>query len=290
MNTNSRIILVTGATGQQGGSVATALNDSGWQVRTLVRDPGSAKALALSARGIETVTGDLNDAASLRAAMTGFSIQPSSGQGVYGISDADEVRFGISVADIAQEMDVQHLVYTSSNAAGANTGVGHFDSKFQIEAHIRGLAINYTIVRPSTFMEILLLPGFGLARGTVTFFMQPNQTMQFIAVRDIGQLVARVLADGPTYSGRTLELVGDTVTGTDLATKFSQVLRKPVAYQRFPDTALRDNAMLRELTRLVDEGPLAGRANSEALRAIYPGLLTVDAWLQESRQSVIDAA
>ncbi|HHT5722947.1 TPA: NmrA family NAD(P)-binding protein, partial [Klebsiella pneumoniae] len=50
---NAQSVLVFGATGQQGGSVARALLHRGWRVRALVRDPFSAGAAALAARGAE---------------------------------------------------------------------------------------------------------------------------------------------------------------------------------------------------------------------------------------------
>ena len=277
-------VLVLGATGQQGGSAAAALKDDGWHVRALVRDPASPKARSLSAAGIETVRGDLADTASVRAAVAGaygvFSVLPSSGQFVYGVSDADEVRFGKMVADAAMDAGVKHLIYTSSNAAGSRTGIGHFESKSRVEDHIRGLAIDSTIVRPSTFMEILLVPDFGVAQGRLTFFMRPDQAMQFIAVEDIGKIAAKIFADRAAHRGRTFELAGDSVTGNDLAAGFSRMANRTISYRRFPDEVLRDSDFLQRLARAVDEGPLAGAADVDVLRRMHPGLLNFGAWLR----------
>ena len=136
-------------------------------------------------------------------------------------------------------------------------------------------------------MELLLLPDFGLAHSSLTFFMQPDQAMQFIAVEDIGQLTASIFADRAAYRGRTLELAGDSVTGADLATKFSRTVNKPVTYQRFLDLILQNNDVLRKLARLVDEGPLAGAADIDALRKIHSELLTFDAWLDRSGRALV---
>src|SRR5690554_6350854 len=117
MSNGEKTILVVGATGQQGGSVARALRAYGWRVRALVRDPASPGAKGLSAIGIETVRGDFSDPASLAAAVAGvygvFSAQPSSGQPQYGLTDADEARFGIALADAAHRAGVAHLVHNS---------------------------------------------------------------------------------------------------------------------------------------------------------------------------------
>src|SRR4051794_15513296 len=94
-------ILVFGATGQQGGSVAEALLAAGWKVRALVREPASERAQALRAKGVELFRGDFADVGSMRTAMEGaygvFSVQPSSPGGT--LSDEDEIHFGIAVAD-----------------------------------------------------------------------------------------------------------------------------------------------------------------------------------------------
>lgn len=291
-----KTILVFGATGQQGGAVAEALRSQGWQVKALVRDPAGEKALALAAQGMWPVRGDLADLPSLRAAMAGvygvFSVQPSSGQGAaYGVTDADEVRYGRAVADMALESGVQHLVYSSANAAGpTRSGMGHFDSKAEIEEYLRGLSLRSTIIRPSAFMEILALPGMGLDQGTFAFFMRPDQAMQFIAAQDIGKIVASIFGDPAKFAGQTLEIAGDAVTGAELAEKFSRAAGRPVVYQRFPDSLLHDNAFLGGLAALVDEGRLAGNADLNALRADFPGLLTLDDWLAGAGKTALLAA
>lgn len=73
------------------------------------------------------------------------------------------------------------------------TGVAHYDTKAEIERHIRRLPLAATIVRPATFMELLVMPGFGLDEGRFQFFMLPEGRMQVLAVEDIGHLVAAVL-------------------------------------------------------------------------------------------------
>lgn len=296
MDKTDKIVLVLGATGQQGGSVAKALRAGGWHVRALVRDPDAEKARGLARAGIEIVQGDLGDAASIRASMEGaygvFSVQPSSGQGAaYGVSDEDEVRYGTGVAIAAADAGIRHFIYSSANAAGpTKSGIGHFDTKSLIEDQVRSLDMASTIIRPSAFMEILLMPGLGLNRGEVNFFMRPDQGMQFIAVEDIGRIVARVLADRQAFGGRTIEIAGDTVTGNALAEKFSRTAGRPIIYSRFPDNLLGSDRFLGGLARLVAEGRLAGCADVAALCREFPGLLTMDEWLAGSGNATFAAA
>lgn len=282
----ARSALVLGATGQQGGAVARALNTKGWVVKALVRDPQGGKAKALAAKGIELRHGDLVDRRSLQAAMADvdavFSVQPSSGQGsAYGVSDEQEVLWGKTVADLAKASGVGHLVYSSVGAAGKGvTGMGHFDSKTEIEEYIRSLDIGYTIVRPSSFMEMLMLPGMGLDQGEFNFLMRPDQAMQVIAVDDIGKIVAAILDAPAAYAGRTLEIAGDEVTGLDLQDVLSRAAERPIIYHRFPDRLLAENRFLGRLAELVDDGRCAGSTDIKALRQEFGDLMTLDAWLE----------
>lgn len=296
MSNITQPILVFGATGQQGGSVTQALLNSGWRVRAFVRDLHSEKAVALQRVGIELVKGDLNDPISIRNAMQGaygvFSVQPSSGQGaMYGVSDEDEVRYGVQIADIAVESGVQHLVYSSTDAIGDEpTGMGHFDSKARIEEHVRTLPIITTIVRPAAFMEMLLMPGFGLDEGRFNFFMQPEQSMQLLALEDLGLIVAAVFADPERFSGSTLSVASYEVTGRDIETVFSEIAGRRITYSRFSNDVLSNNAFLAKLTHLLDIGVLAGTANLDNLRIINPELRSLKDWLAgSSRTAFLEA-
>src|ERR1700749_1076557 len=108
-------ILVTGATGKQGGSTADALLKAGFQVRALVRDPSKPASQALAARGCALAPGDLDDAAALRRAVDGvdgvFTYGVYSAQAAHeagGGNVAGEVRQGCLLADLAAEAKVAH--------------------------------------------------------------------------------------------------------------------------------------------------------------------------------------
>jgi uncharacterized protein YbjT (DUF2867 family) len=292
MSDNNRLILVFGATGQQGGSVATALLDAGWAVRALVRDVASGKSAALREAGAEIVQGDFGDAASLRAAMQGaygvFSVQPSSPGGT--LSDDDEIRYGIAIADLARECGVAHLVYSSVASVEAGVGLGHFESKARIEAHIRTLPLNATVIRPSSFMEMLVMPGFGLDTGHFNFFMQPDQPIGLLAVADIGRCVAAVFADPARFVGATLELAGDTVTGRELAALFTHAAGHPVTYARFPNEVLAANPFLRKLTDMLDRAQVLDAARLTELRRINPQMQSMRTWLAGDGRNAFRAA
>ncbi len=289
-------VLVLGATGQQGGAVADALRASGWPVRALVRAPGGEKAQRLSAGGVEVFRGDLDDTNSIRAAMAGvhgvFSVQPSSGQGpAYGVTDEQEIRWGKDIADAALAAGVRHLVYTSVNAVGRGpTGMGHFDSKFEIEEYIRSLNMRSTIIRPAAFMELLMLPGMGLDQGYFSFFLRPDQIAQIIAVRDIGTIVAAVFAAPDRFAGRSFEIASDEVTGAQLGVRLSKAAGRPITYLRFPDAVLEGDAFLGRLASLVDDGRLAGNADVGTLRQEFGALTSFDEWISGTGKPLLDRA
>jgi uncharacterized protein YbjT (DUF2867 family) len=293
MSDSKQPILVFGATGQQGGSVAAALLKAGWPVRAVVRNPGSEKALALRQAGVEILQGTFTDHDSLRAGMNGaygvFSVQPSSPGGE--VTDEEEVRDGITIADLALENGVQHLVYTSGGAVREEpTGLGHFDSKARIEAHIRALPIAATIIRPAAFMDMLVMPGFGLDAGEFNFFCKPDQSLQLLAVEDIGKFVAAIFADPSRFAGQTFEIAGDSVTGRDFETLFTEAAGRPIRYARFSDEVLAANPFLAKLTALLDKGPLAGHADLDALRQINPELKSFRAWLATTGREAFQKA
>ena len=293
MTDSKQLILVFGATGQQGGSVAAALLKAGWPVRALVRDPAAPKAVALRQAGAQLVQGDFSDPASLRAAMRGvygvFSVQPSSPGGT--VSDDDEVRFGSAIADVAVDSGVRHLVYSSGGAVGDTpTGMGHFDSKARIEAHIRALPLTATIIRPVAFMEMLVMPGFGLDQGQFNFFAQPDAPVQLLAVEDIGKFVAAIFADVTRFGGQTLEIASGATTGRQLETLFTEMAGRRITYARLTDDVLAANPFLRKLTDLFDQGRLSGKADLDALRLINPAMQSVPSWLAGSGRRAFDAA
>ena len=148
---NTRSVLVTGATGQQGGAVVRALIARGHRVKAISRRPDSEGAKRLTAAGVEVVAGDLDDAASVATAAEGVDTMFLMGNSYEAGTDA-ETRQGIAVANAAKAAGVGHLIYSSVADADKKTGIPHFDSKYLVEKHIAGLGIPYTISAPVAFM------------------------------------------------------------------------------------------------------------------------------------------
>lgn len=280
--TNDKLpIFVFGATGQQGESVACALLKAGWPIRALVRDRTAPKSIALREAGVELVAGSFADIDALRTAMRGvygvFSVLPGD------LPEDGEVRFGCAIADMAVESGVAHLVYSSGAGVGEMlTGITRFDSKPRIEAHIRTLPITATILRPMIFMEMLVRPGYGLDDGRYTFFLKPDQSMQLVAVDDIGKFVAAIFADRSRFGGETLKIASGTVTGRELETILTEAAGHPIVYSRFPDAFLASNPDLEQIAASLDHGPLADHVDLNVMREINPEIVSFRSWLAGS--------
>jgi uncharacterized protein YbjT (DUF2867 family) len=173
--TTQRRVLVTGATGQQGGAVARALLSRGHRVKALTRKPESDAARQLASAGADVLAGDLGNAASVLEAAGDVDTMFLMGNS-YEAGTEEETRQGIIAADAAKAAGVGHLIYSSVADANKKTGIPHFDSKYLVERHVAGLGIPYTISAPVAFMENTVAPWSigGLRQGMHAFAMPPT--------------------------------------------------------------------------------------------------------------------
>jgi uncharacterized protein YbjT (DUF2867 family) len=280
MNKQGKIIVVFGATGQQGGATARHLLKSGWRVRAVTRDPNKPAAQALAEAGAEVVTADMEDRAALDAVIQGaygvFSVQnfwlPEVG--VEG-----EIRQGTNVADAAKAANVQHFVFTSVGGAERDSGIPHFESKWAIEQHIGEVGLPATILRPAAFMENFT--GFGGPRdGVLTSMTRPETPLQLIATDDIGALAALAFEYPGEYIGKAIEIAGDSLTTPQVVELMSRVSGETITFREMSSDELRqfgeDGVKMMEWFE--NEGY---KADIPALRRLYPTLHTFEAFLRE---------
>jgi uncharacterized protein YbjT (DUF2867 family) len=228
------LVLVTGATGKQGGAVARRLLAEGVRVRAVTRKPDGEAARALAKAGAEIVTADFEDQAGMNKALQGawgvFAVQNTWEAGV-----AREEAQGKLTAELARKAGVQHYVYTSVGSAHRKTGIPHFDNKWRVEETVRALKFpSHVILRPVFFMENLLTPSFGLPQGKLVIALPPSRALQMVAVEDIGKLGARAFTRHADLAGKEIDLAGDAVTGPQAAAVFSEVLGKPITFEQQP--------------------------------------------------------
>jgi uncharacterized protein YbjT (DUF2867 family) len=273
-----RLILVSGATGQQGGAVVRSLLGRGIGVRALTRDPEKPEARSLAEMGAEVVGGDLEDRSSIERVLDGvsgvFSVQQFFEAGYEG-----EVRQGVRLADAAKAAGVEHYVYSSVGSAHRETGIPHFESKWEIEEHVRGSGVPYTVLRPVYFMQNWEMMREPILGGTLPQPLDPQKPFQMVAVEDIGVFAAMAFENPGEWVGREVDLAGDELTMPEIADTFSRVIGSQVDYFQVPWENFEEQ-MGEEFTVMYrwfnDHGY---EADIAALRGEHPGLVSLEQYL-----------
>ncbi|KAI0016111.1 hypothetical protein F4780DRAFT_783539 [Xylariomycetidae sp. FL0641] len=311
----TKAILVTGATGKQGGAVIDALlqnpDTSGFTILAVTRSPSSSAAQTLAARSpqIKLIEGDLDDVPSIfaRAQQIApvwgvYSVQVSMGKGV---TKASEIAQGRALIDAAlRSGTVAAFVYSSVERGGdaaswANaTPIPHFQSKYEIERYLRAAAADadehtgtggtgnnmaWTVLRPVAFMD-------NLAPGTATgVFLaalrnwcgDEGRPVQWVATRDVGVFAALAFADPAAWDRRAVGLAGDELTCAGLARAFRRATgAAPPRAPGFLGSLL--TCLVAELRLMIAWFASDGyRADVPARRRDHPGLLSLEQWLVE---------
>ena len=282
-----RTIVVTGATGLQGGAVARRLLEDGWQVRGLTRNPASKRAQALGALGAEVVQGDMAEAASLRRAFEGA-------YGIYSVQNPfiggpeQEVRQGKNVAEVARDVGVELLVYGSAGTGRKGTGVPSWETKLQIEDHMKALELPLTILRPTAFMELMTHKKFFppvAAWQVMPKLMGSSRRLPWLCTEDLGVIGAKAFADPHSFAGKDLTLATDVRSLDECRSIYREVIgrnprRLPMPvwlFERFGFVGKDLTTMWRWLrTGYVD-------LDTSPTRAIHPDALTVEGWLSNQK-------
>jgi uncharacterized protein YbjT (DUF2867 family) len=236
MQKGTDLILVTGATGNQGNAVARQLLANGHKVRAMTRRPEGAAAQALGSLGAEVVQGDFDDSASLERALQGawgvFAVQNTWEAGV-----EKEEEQGKRLAELARKMGVTHFVYTSVGSADRATGIPHFDNKWRIEEAVRRLGFpSHTILRPVFFMENWTSPWFkpGLDQGKLMIGLKPETVLQMISVADIGKYGVIAFEQYDMLDGEAIDIAGDEKTMPETAGILGKAMGKSVTFVQVP--------------------------------------------------------
>jgi uncharacterized protein YbjT (DUF2867 family) len=260
-------ILVTGATGRQGGSVARELLAAGHAIKIMTRKPASEAARHLAEQGAEVLQGDFDDAASLARCLKGvwgaFAVQNTWEAGV-----KREEEQGKRFAEVAREQGVQHFVYSSVGSAHRKTGIPHFDNKWRVEEKVRSLKFpSYTVIRAVFFMENFLSPWFKppIDQGTLAVALKPGTALQMIAVADVGKYGRLTFEKHEELNGQAIDIAGDSPTMPEAAKIISQASGRTVEFAPPPIEAVRKSSeefavMLEWFDRVGYDADIAGNA------------------------------
>src|SRR6266436_6708969 len=144
-----------------------------------------------------------------------------------------ETRQGFSAADAAKAAGV-HLVFNSVGSANRQTGVPHFDNKYEVEKHIAKVGVRATMLGPVYFMENLSYGKEQLAKGIYASALPPSRALAQVAVADIGAVAVRVLEDSSRFTGRRFDLASDELTGNDAMSILSRIAGRNFTYYQVP--------------------------------------------------------
>jgi uncharacterized protein YbjT (DUF2867 family) len=284
--TVSTTVLVTGATGKQGGAVARRLLAEGRPVRVLVRKEATASAAALAAAGAELALGDFDDPASLPPALKDVAAvfaMPPNAISPSGPDTELEVTRGRALIDATAAAGVEQVVFSTVASGSA--------AKIRIERHLFDTIALPTVLRPVRFMTNYIGAGVlgvdGISGGVHRHLFPPHEPMQVVALEDIADLTVLALAAPERFAGRTLELAGDQPTPVEAAAAISKATGIPLRYEQITDDEAEALGPVIAQTRKRWQAGHRWHADIEALRVIHPGLRTLTDWLNESGATAI---
>ena len=246
----SKLLVVFGATGNQGKSVVEyVLKDpefsKEYTIRAVTRDPSSASSKSLNDLGTEVVQGDLEDRASVKAALEGaFAVFLATTSVYDGKLEEREFAVGKSTADLAVAAGAQMLIYSSLTHAGSVSkgkykNMGHFDSKAEVEQYIRTLPIKSAFFAPGSFMqnfETHMSPQpLGDGSYALFNFISPDAQLPLIDILgDAGKWVGAVLAEPDKYNGKFFAASTRLYAYAEVAEIIGKKKGKKVVYQQVP--------------------------------------------------------
>lgn len=287
-------VLVVGATGAQGGSVARFLLDDGaFDVRCLSRNLQSDAARALQQKGAKLVQGDLSAPAGLRSALDGCAY-------VFGVTNfwehfAAEREHGKNLIDAVKAAGVEHFVfstlYSAKRISGGKLEVPHLDIKAELEDYTRALGIPTTFVHVAYYYENFLsffVPQKQPDGSYVFGFPQGDTPLAATAVEDTGGIVLPIFKDPARFRDQTVGVVGDDRPPTEYAQIMSRVLGRTIRYQYVPREQFAalgfpgadDLANMFEFNRLyIPER----RKDLELCRRLYPKMQDFETWAKANR-------
>lgn len=290
-----RRILVTGATGKQGGALVNALVKSPanppFHLVALTRQANTARTEALAQTpNVSVLQGDLDDCNAIFKGQEPF-------HGVFSVttpikSEEVEERQGKALVDAAAAHGVKHFVYTSAER-GVNgdtdpTPVPHFQSKFNVEQHLKKVAAErgdmaWTIIRPVAFMENLSRDFIGKAFVTMWEINGMDRKLQLVSTVDVGVVAAHVFKAPEEYASKEFSLATDSLSPNEARAIFQRVVGTdmPTTYH-FIGHLLK--WMLHKQLGVMFQWfvDVGFGANPKECRARYPELQDFETWLKQS--------
>jgi uncharacterized protein YbjT (DUF2867 family) len=300
---SSELILVAGATGAQGGAAARELLARGYRVRILARNPDAPAAQALIGNGAEAVRGDLDDVASIEAALRGvsgvFSVQLTDSKGT-----DSERRQGFALVRAAQKAGVHKFVHTSVTGAGEHENFPRWGSaywnqkywtdKWEVEQAVRAAGFaGWTILKPAFMMENFMQPKAQfmfpqLRRGEIATALLAATRMQMISADDVGAFAGAAFDAPELFSGRSIDLAVEALAMSEIAATLSRELGKKITALALTPAQALERGLSPGWVRSQEWSNAVGyRADIDALRQYPVALTPFAAWAHRHRDEII---
>lgn len=311
---NKKVIAVLGATGAQGGGLVQAILDQpseGFAVRAITRDPTSSSARALAEQGAEVVAADLEHEESIVEAL----------RGAYGaffvtffwhhFSPLKEQQQARMLARAAKETNLQHVIWSTledsrefvplnDNRMPTLQGmwkVPHYDSKGSIDHVFTDMSLPVTFLRTSFYWDNLYNLGMGPTPGVgneyeLTFPMG-DKYIPGIANEDIGKCAFGIFKKGKPYIGKYVGIVGENLSGYEMAETLSKGLGinvkyhavSPERYRGFGFPGADDIGNMFQFWHDFNDEYMANRSQ-ELSRELNPSLMTFEQWLAKYKSKI----
>jgi uncharacterized protein YbjT (DUF2867 family) len=315
MSSSVRSILVSGATGKQGGALIKSLlssqepNSPSFRILALTRNSSSASAQRLASMpNVAVIEGDLNDCAAIFAAI------PSQHKPVWGVFSVQvpaagpfanhniEVRQGKSLVDVAIANDVKYFVYTSADRGGLEksdmdpTDIPHIATKYHIEKYLKeksavtaknnnNKAMSWTILRPVAFFENIGVSFLNRLFVAMWRSIPNSKPLQFISTVDIGHIAAMAFQnpDSPDYKNQAISIASAELNYQQaneiFKAKLPDVGNIP---QTFGILGSLVRHHVKEVRTMIDWLEKVGAgASLEETRRLHPDVMDFGTWLEK---------
>jgi uncharacterized protein YbjT (DUF2867 family) len=312
-----KIISVFGATGAQGGGLVRAiLRDSqgGFAARAITRDVKSDKARELARMGAEVVAADIDDPASIKKAFDGA-------YGAYCVtffwahfSPEKEMAEAQAMAIAAKNAGLKHVIWStledtrkwcplSDDSIPTLHGkykVPHFDGKGESDHFFTNLGVPTTLMLTSFYWDNFIYFGMGPQKGPdgklgITFPMG-DKRLPGIAAEDIGKCAYGIFMRGDEFIGKTVAIVGESLTGAQMAAEFSDLMGQEVRYNNISPEVFRslgfpgadDLGNMFQFKRDFNDY-FCGVRQEAFSRSLNPELQDFKTWLLNNKNAILGA-
>jgi uncharacterized protein YbjT (DUF2867 family) len=269
MSTTTGPVYVVGAAGHTGGAALGHLHELGVEAHALFDERDGRRRREERWSGVATRIAPFDDPTAVEGALRGARglvlvlEDPDTGP-------AERLRHGRNIIDAVARAGVGHTVFVAA------TGPDHHrlscDVSAEMARHVRRLDTSWTVLRPATFMEEV--PWYWLNRYgralTLTTPFGAGSHLPLVALDDVGAVAALAATSPADFTGRTLDVAGDTQTPLDVAARLSADLGEPVGYE---EVQVEGMFVYQEASTQVHD--------IDWLRARYPRLHTFASWLEQ---------